>query len=59
VGDAGPCGEDTLQTFSFGGRIIESVEMLGARLAPDHRYFKVRGDDGACEILHNGIAIAR
>jgi hypothetical protein len=29
--------------------------VLDAWLAPDHRYFKVRGDDGAYYILRNEV----
>lgn len=33
--------------------------MVGARLAPDHRSFKVRGDNGACYILRNDVLTGR
>jgi hypothetical protein len=50
---AGHCGEETPRRFSFDGQTIEVTEVLDAWLAPDHRYFKVRGDDKtismACE----------
>jgi hypothetical protein len=52
-------GELTPSRFSFGGRPIEVIEVLDAWLAPDHRYFKVRGDDGACYILRNDVVAAR
>jgi hypothetical protein len=35
------------------------AEVLDAWLAPDHRYFKVRGDDGACCILRNDVPTGR
>ena len=52
-------GEQTPRRFSFGGRVIEVVEVLDAWLAPDHRYFKVKGDDDACYILRNDVITAR
>ena len=33
--------------------------MVDAWLAPDHQYFKVRGDNGACYILRNDVMTAR
>ncbi len=56
---AGHRGEPTPRRFSFGGRTIDVAEVLDAWLAPDHRYFKVRGDDSACYILRNDVAAAR
>ena len=53
---AGHRGELTPSRFSFGGRSIEVIEVLDAWLAPDHRYFKVRGDD---YILRNDVVAAR
>ncbi len=53
---AGHRGEQTPRRFSLDGRSIEVVEVLDAWLAPDHRYFKIRGDDGACYILRNEAA---
>jgi hypothetical protein len=41
------------------GRTIEVAAVLDAWLAPDHRYFKVRGDDGACYILRNDALTGR
>jgi hypothetical protein len=32
------------------------VEILDRWLAPDHRYFKVRGDDGAIYIIRHDVA---
>lgn len=56
---AGHRGEETPRRFSFGGRWIEVAEVLDAWLAPDHRYFKVRGSDGAAYILRHDVAEAR
>jgi hypothetical protein len=35
------------------------AEVLDAWLAPDHRYFKVRGDNGAYYILRNDVVTGR
>lgn len=37
--------------FRLGGRTVEVEELLDRWLGPDHRYFKVRGGDGAVYIL--------
>jgi hypothetical protein len=55
---AGHRGEETPRRFTL-GRSIEVAEVLDAWLAPDHRYFKVRGDDGACYILRNDVLTDR
>ena len=52
-------GELAPTRLSFGGAPIEVVEVVDAWLAPDHRYFKVRGNDGACYILRNDVGAAR
>jgi hypothetical protein len=46
-------GEETPTRIRFDGRAIEVVEVLDRWLDPDHRYFKVRGDDGAVYILRH------
>jgi hypothetical protein len=56
---AGHRGEAMPRRFSFGGRWVEVVDVLDAWLAPDHRYFKIRGDDGAAYILRNDVAAER
>jgi len=56
---AGHRGELIPRRLSFGSRPIEVIEVLDAWLAPDHRYFKVRGDDRACYILRNDVVAAR
>ena len=56
---AGHRGEETPRRISFDGRTIEVTEVLDAWLAPDHRYFKVRGDHAACYILRNDVMTAR
>ena len=52
---AGHCGEPTPARFSFGGARVEVAEVVDAWLAPDHRYFKIRGNDDACYILRNDV----
>ena len=43
---AGHRGEQTPRTLILGGRRIDVAEVVDAWLAPDYRYFKLRGDDG-------------
>jgi len=43
---AGHRGEQTPRTLILGDRHIDVAEVLDAWLAPDHRYFKLRGEDG-------------
>ena len=43
---AGHRGEQTPRTLILGNRRIAVVEVVDAWLAPDYRYFKLRGDDG-------------
>ncbi len=48
---AGYRGEETPRRFSFGERQVEVDEVVDRWLSPDHRYFKVRGDDGGVYVL--------
>jgi hypothetical protein len=43
---AGHRGEQTPRTLILGGSRIAVAEVLDAWLAPDYRYFKLRGSDG-------------
>ena len=43
---AGHRGEQTPRTLILGDRRIAVIEVVDAWLAPEHRYFKLRGDDG-------------
>jgi hypothetical protein len=52
----GHCGEPTPTRFSCGGAPVEVVD---AWLGSDHRYFELRGDDGACYILRNDVMSGR
>jgi hypothetical protein len=55
---AGYRGEETPLRFHLGARCVEVDEVLDRWLAPDHRYFKVRGDDGGIYILRHDEADA-
>jgi hypothetical protein len=50
---AGYRGEETPRAFWFGERRVDVAEVLDRWLAPDHRYFKLRGDDGDVYILRH------
>jgi hypothetical protein len=53
---AGYRGEESPRSFLIKERKIEVVELLDSWLAPDHRYFKVRGDDRGVYILRHEVA---
>lgn len=48
---AGHCGEQEPRRFWLGERAVVVVEILDRWLSPEHRYFKVRGDDAGTYIL--------
>ena len=48
-------GEESPVRFFLGERKIEVTEIIDRWLAPDHRYFKVKGDDKATYIIRNDI----
>ena len=48
---AGHRGEETPRALAIGDRRVEVVEVLDRWLAPDHRYFKLKGDDGDVYIV--------
>ena len=52
---AGYKGESEPRLLRLGERQIEVVEILDRWLAPDHRYFKVRGRDGGLYILRHDV----
>ena len=56
---AGHRGEQTPRRFTVGQRRIEVVEVVEAWLAPDHRYFKVVGDDGFTYLLRHDVEAHR
>ena len=45
--------------FFLSDRCIEVIGVLDRWLAPDHRYFKVKGDDGDIYILRHDTAADR
>jgi hypothetical protein len=50
---AGYRGEETPRRLTMGARSIEVVEIRDRWLAPDHRYFKIIGDDGGLYIIRH------
>ena len=56
---AGYKGEETPRRFFLGKREIEVAEVVDRWLDPDHRYFKVLGDDGGLYILRHDVSKAR
>ncbi len=50
---AGHRGEETPRRVWFDSRAVDLLELQDAWLAPDHRYFKMRGADGASYILRH------
>ncbi len=50
---AGHRGEETPRRFWLGERVVEVAEILDRWLAPEHRYFKARGNDGSIYILRH------
>jgi hypothetical protein len=54
---AGHRGEETPRRFFIGEREIEVIEIVDQWLAPDHRYFKVKGVDGDVYVLRHDIKL--
>ena len=50
---AGYRGEETPRRIWMGKRKIQVTEVLDRWLSPDHRYFKIRGDDDSIYILRH------
>jgi hypothetical protein len=50
---AGYRGEETPRRFWMGTRKIEVIKSLDQWLSPDHRYFKILGDDHSVYILRH------
>jgi hypothetical protein len=48
---AGYRGEETPRRFHIGTRNIEVIEVIDRWISPDHRYFKVLGNDEGIYIL--------
>ncbi|MFQ5597085.1 MAG: hypothetical protein ACE5GK_03455 [Nitrospiria bacterium] len=54
--DAGHRSEETPRRFYTGEGCIEVVDVLDPWLAPDHRYFKIRGDDDEEYVLRYAVS---
>lgn len=50
---AGYRGEETPRRFRLGARTVEVAEIVDRWIDPEHRYFKLRGDDGDLYILRH------
>jgi hypothetical protein len=44
---AGHEGEETPQGLRFDNRPVEVIDVIDRWVAPGHRYFKLKGEDGA------------
>jgi hypothetical protein len=47
--------EEAPRCFFLGKRRVEVLEIVDRWLDPEHRYFKVRGDDGGVYILRHDV----
>jgi len=56
---AGYRGEETPRRFYLGERAVEVLEVVDRWLAPDHRYFKVKGAGGHTYILRHDTTSGR
>ncbi|MDA8164079.1 MAG: hypothetical protein M0017_03460 [Desulfobacteraceae bacterium] len=52
---AGHTANETPRRLFIKERPVEVVAVLDRWLAPDHRYFKVRGDDGGTYIIRHDV----
>ncbi|MEA3411674.1 MAG: hypothetical protein U9R74_09055 [Pseudomonadota bacterium] len=52
---AGYRGEETPRRLYLGGRRTDVLNVIDRWLSPDHRYFKVRGDDGGVYIICHDV----
>ena len=50
---SGHRGEETPRAIQLAGRTVQVKKVLDRWLAPDHRYFKVLGDDDATYIIRH------
>jgi hypothetical protein len=50
---AGYRGEETPRRIDFGARAVAVTEVVDRWLGPDHRCFKVRGEDGGTYVLRH------
>ena len=54
---SGHRGEETPTRFLLGDRAVDIKDVIDRWLAPDHRYFKVRGDDDVIYILRHDVEL--
>ena len=52
---AGYQAEETPRRLKFDDRAVDVIDVIDRWLAPDHRYFKVKGEDGATYILRHDV----
>lgn len=52
-------GEETPRRLQFGSMNVDVVEIVDRWLAPEHRYFKVRGGDGRLYLIRHDEALQR
>lgn len=50
---AGHRGEETPRRIRFDARVVEVADVIDRWHGPDHRYFKLLGEDGATYILRH------
>ncbi len=53
---AGHRGEQTPRALLISANRVEVREVLDQWLAPDHRYFKLRGDDGHVYLVRHDVS---
>ncbi len=53
---AGYRGEETPRRFRVGDRWVDVAEVIDRWLAPEHRYFKLKGTDGDTYIIRHDQA---
>ena len=56
---SGHRADEAPQRFNLAGREIVVEEILDRWIDPEHRYFKLRGDDGGIYILRHDSAADR
>jgi hypothetical protein len=52
---AGHRSEEVPRSLTLGGTRVGVLEILDRWIAPDHRYFKLRGDDNALYIVRHDV----
>ncbi|MCG6895114.1 MAG: hypothetical protein LJE65_16035 [Desulfobacteraceae bacterium] len=52
-------GEETPRSLQLGKRTVEAVQVMDRWLSPDHRYFKILGDDGGIYIVRHDDRLDR